>query len=219
MINFEIKLSDKIVHISLDETATLKMLREITSIELHIPEKEAVFDGWPNLSTEFLSDDTRLETLQLPANVTLTVRSQTNGATSTSAFGLRNNVTVGTNSQFTVPCPAFSGSDDIQKLRETYILEIKDARHVGATYNLTCIGSKTFEEVKFDAHSLTGIKPSKQMWEGLTFDPADLSNDRTIGSLGLDVPIHKCSVTEINNNSATSSSVEEPMDVSLLISV
>nr|XP_039247702.1 FAS-associated factor 1-like [Styela clava] len=196
MIHFEVRLNDTTRHVSLDESANLGTLRDVASMELQIPKNEARFDGWPQSGTDIMSDSTALGSLHLPLNVTLTVRSSAfhNGA----AFGLSDKV--GTSQDFAVPCAAFK--DDFDKLKETYMLEITDIR-TKSIYSLNFLGSKTFQDLTFDAHSLTGIPPSKQVWNTLASDKSLLTPDRTLGSLGLNLPKHRCSITETKATSTT----------------
>lgn len=216
-IHFEVRLNEVTKHVSLDESANLGTLRDIASMELLIPRKEARFDGWPQNGTDIMSDSTTLGSLNLPLNVTLTVRTSAfqNGAYSSSnpsAFGLNENVSVGASNDFAVPCAAFK--DDFDKLREMYKLDITDER-TNKHYTLDRPGSTPFEELRFDVDSILNIPPSKQVWNNLVLDKSLLTTDRTIGSLGLNRPVHRCSITTADTSEtrpSTSSTIDLTAD-------
>lgn len=194
-------------HIILDDSADISTLRHLAALEFEIPETETNFQGWPGGGSVYLPDETKLSTLQLPSKINLEIpMHRRNGATS------RLNEQ-GTFSSSLGAC--FHGDQtakDSEKLRQNYILEVTDKR-TNKVFNLTMPGSKTFEELRFDAHSLTDIPPSKQIWEDLSSDPSTLSLDQTVGSLDLRLPVHKCSITIVKPAIANDNETDDVMEV------
>lgn len=192
MIEFVIKMDNGTKHIILDDSANISTLRHLAALEFEIPETETHFQGWPGGGSVYLPDETELSTLQLPSKVNLEIPMYHRNGTTSSRHELG-------------PMPSDLGfshqddqaSQDSEKLRQNYILEVTDKR-TKKVFNLTMPGSKTFKEVRFDAHSLTDIPPSKQVWKGLPSEVSEISLDQTVGSLGLTLPIHKCTITTID---------------------
>lgn len=181
-------------HIILDESAIFSTLRSLAAIEFEIPESETRFEGWPGGGNAHLSDDVALATLRLPPKVPLHIPTATDSRTAdrSADFALKN------------------ATSDLERLGQSFILEVTDKR-TKKVFNLTMPGTKTFEELCCDAHSLTNIPPVKQIWEGLSSDPELLSLDRALGSLNLQLPIHKCNISSSEKTEEGSD-----MDVSFL---
>lgn len=214
MIEFIINMGTVTKHIVLDDTTNISTLRRLAALEFEIPETETHFEGWPGGGSVYLPGETELSTLQLPSRLNLEIpMHQRNGATvGPSELGAFHSEFGACSSDFGASFQDDQASKDSEKLRQNYIVEVTDKR-TKKVFNLTMPGSKTFEELRFDAHSLTDIPPSKQIWEGLSSDLSRLSNDQTIGSLDLRLPVHKCSITDDEPGVANDNESDDVMEI------
>uniref|UniRef100_H2YK07 UAS domain-containing protein n=1 Tax=Ciona savignyi TaxID=51511 RepID=H2YK07_CIOSA len=182
MLTFSCKLGGIVKDVSLLDSNSVGLLKQIASIELGIPVEETEFERWPvESAVQDPSDETLLSALHLPHLNQMTIRTY-------SPLPLVSLAT-DSNDPLPVPCSAFplsAGLTTVYKLsisnednQQVKIVEIE--------------GSKSFKELKQEVASFTDISPRFQIWKG--FPTANSPNEQsTLASLKLSTPIHNLSV-------------------------
>eukprot|EP00057_Strongylocentrotus_purpuratus_P028360 XP_011682834.1 PREDICTED: FAS-associated factor 1 isoform X1 [Strongylocentrotus purpuratus] len=167
-IHFSIKHRGKVITLSVTDEHQVDHLKDLLSKQLNIPKTALYLSGW-DTRAPVPSDETTLSTLNLAAEVTLTLSTPT------------------MEGEAHQPCP--SNGEELSRNTELVITDTDE----DTTYNLRYEGCKTIVDVKQGIFALTNVQPRRQEWTGWPNDTDTL----TLAASGIDFPRHRLSFKRI----------------------
>ncbi|XP_013884225.1 FAS-associated factor 1 [Austrofundulus limnaeus] len=188
MLNFMVEYRQRSVELVLEESSTIKEIKEILQTELSIPASKMQLKGWKSGD---VSDSTVLRTLHLPKNNSLYVLTPD-----------------------IAPTASTSKNSALQEsLNQNFLLVISH-REAQRDYSLNFPGSRTIQEVKRNVSDLTNIPVRYQQWEGW---PASASDDSmTLALSGISYPCHHLIVCRRSSPANAQEPTEECADVHMI---
>ncbi|XP_037554026.1 FAS-associated factor 1 [Nematolebias whitei] len=188
MLNFMVEYRQRSVELVLEESSTIREIKEFLQTELGIPASKMQLKGWKSGD---VTDSTVLRSLHLPKNNSLYV--------------LTPDIT---------PTASTSKNSALQEsLNQNFLLVISH-REAQRDYNLNFPGSRTIQEVKRNVSDLTNIPVRYQQWEGW---PASASDDSmTLALSGISYPCHHLSVCRRSSPANAQEPTEECADVHMI---
>ncbi|XP_017262835.1 FAS-associated factor 1 [Kryptolebias marmoratus] len=188
MLNFTVEYRQRSVELVLEESSTIRGIKEILQTELGIPASKMQLKGWKSGD---VTDSTVLRTLHLPKNNSLYVLTPD-----------------------IAPTASTSKNSALQEsLNQNFLLVISH-REAQRDYRLNFPGSRTIQEVKRNISDLTNIPVRYQQWEGW---PASASDDSmTLALSGISYPCHHLSVCRRSSPANAQEPTEECADVHMI---
>uniref|UniRef100_A0A1A7WND5 Fas associated factor 1 n=1 Tax=Iconisemion striatum TaxID=60296 RepID=A0A1A7WND5_9TELE len=188
MLNFRVEYRQRTVELVLDDSSSIRGIKDILQTELGIPASKMQLKGWKSGD---VSDSTVLRTLHLPKNNSLYVLTPD-----------------------IAPTASTSKNSALQESLNQNFLLIISHREVQREYSLNFPGSRTIQEVKRNVSDLTNIPVRHQQWEGW---PASASDDSmTLALSGISYPCHHLSVCRRSSPANAQEPADECADVHMI---
>ncbi|XP_038048541.1 FAS-associated factor 1-like [Patiria miniata] len=192
MLEFDISYNDTNTELVVEDSRTVRTVKELLSAQLNVPPEKLLVGGWAH-ARPAPDDSDVLSTLHLPLKNRLYVL--TPGLPTTSAEQ-----------------PNGEETSYTDKLTRSFELIINDT-DMNQEYRLRYEGCKTILSVKQGMNALTNVEVRHQRWIGW---PDESDDSLTLAASGIDFPSHKFTFSRVPNHNKTDqpSASRDPINIS-----